>query len=150
MEPDSLDDLRPPDSQGARSHDNGRMTVLIVDDEPAFCFAMAEILRLSGYQVHQTHSAYEALDLLRDITPDLILTDIMMPGADGLDFIRQVRAHQAWARIPTVAVSAKAMVQDREAARLAGADGYLAKPFSAQELKAMIRRFASRPDTAAA
>lgn len=150
MEPDTLNGLLPPDPKRARVHDNGRMTVLIVDDEPAFCFAMAEILRLSGYEVHQTHSAFEALEALRDISPDLILTDIMMPGADGLDFIRQVRAERAWAHIPTVAVSAKAMAQDREAARVAGADGYLAKPFSAQELKATIRRFSGRPDTAAA
>lgn len=150
MEPDTLNGLLPAESIGAGFEDNARMCVLIVDDEPAFCFAMAEILRLSGYRVHQTHSVHEALELLRDITPDLILTDIMMPDADGLEFIRRVRAQQKWARIPTVAVSAKAMVQDREAAQVAGADAYLVKPFSAQELKAMIRRFSRRPDIAAA
>jgi CheY-like chemotaxis protein len=114
-------------------------SVLIVDDEPAFCFAMAEILRLNGYEVIQANSVHEALSTLENTMPDLILTDIMMPGSDGLAFIRQLRSRDVWAKIPTIAVSAKAMSQDRDAARDAGADGYLAKPFSAQELQDTIR-----------
>ncbi len=132
---------------------NGRprrnLTVLVVDDEPAFCFAMSEILRLSGHEVQQAHSVSEALGILTGLTPDLILTDIMMPGSDGLSFIRYLRSRPTWAHIPTIAVSAKALVQDREAACAAGANGYLAKPFSAQELQAAIRAY-SYADAAAA
>jgi CheY-like chemotaxis protein len=132
---------------------NGRprrsLSVLIVDDEPAFCFAMAEILSLSGHEVHQAHSVSQALDLLSQFTPDLILTDIMMPGSDGLAFIRHLRSRTKWADIPTIAVSAKAMNQDRVAAQEAGADGYLAKPFSAQELQATILAYSLSDATAA-
>lgn len=132
---------------------NGRqgrsLTVLVVDDEPAFCFAMAEILGLSGHTVKQAHSVSEALGILTCLTPDLILTDIMMPGSDGLSFIRHLRSRSAWAEIPTIAVSAKALIQDREAARAAGADAYIAKPFSAQELQAAIQVY-SFSDAAAA
>ena len=103
----------PPSSTPGRNGYLGRcLSVLVVDDEPAFCFAIAEILTLSGHQVQQAFSVSEALGILTGLTPDLILTDIMMPGSDG--------------------------PQDRDAARRAGADGYLAKPFSAQELQAAI------------
>lgn len=139
-------------AQATHSHNghHGRsLTVLVVDDEPAFCFAMAEILELSGHRVQQAHSVSEALGILTALTPDLILTDIMMPGSDGLSFIRHLRNRPLWAGIPTIAVSAKALLQDKDAARDAGADGYLAKPFSAQELQAAISVYAT-PDAAAA
>ncbi len=140
-------DLHASDTSRGNGHTPHPSSVLIVDDEPAFCFAMAEILRLNGYEVMQANSVRDALSLLETATPDLILTDIMMPGSDGLAFIRQLRSREIWAKIPTIAVSAKAMNQDRDAAREAGADGYLAKPFSAQELQDTIRVHA-RPKAA--
>jgi CheY-like chemotaxis protein len=138
-----------PDPNRHNGHQHRTLSVLIVDDEPAFCFAMAEILNLSGHQVEQANTVAQALEILERFTPDLILTDIMMPEADGLTFIRRLRSQSTWAGIPTIAVSAKAMIQDRDAAREAGADGYLSKPFSAQELKAAISEF-TRPRTNAA
>jgi len=123
--------------------------VLVVDDEPAFCFAISEILRLRGHSVEQAHNVSEALVILTGLTPDLILTDIMMPDSDGLSFIRHLRSRPAWAKIPAIAVTAKALQKDRDAARAAGADGYLVKPFSAQELHTVIRVYSS-PDAAAA
>jgi two-component system, OmpR family, phosphate regulon response regulator PhoB len=132
-------DFHSPGISRSNGHQHDGPAVLIVDDEPAFCFAMAEILRINGYVVMQANSVLEALSMLEEALPDLILTDIMMPGSDGLAFIRQLRGRDDWAKIPTIAVSAKAMSQDREAAREAGADGYLAKPFSAQELQETIR-----------
>lgn len=120
---------------------NGKPVVLVVDDEPSFCFAITEILRISGYEVHQASSVRQALALLDTIEPDLILTDIMMPDRDGLSFLRLLHSHPAWGRIPAVAVSAKALPKDREAAEQAGADAYLCKPFSAMELQETIRTF---------
>lgn len=116
-------------------------SVLVIDDEPAFCFAISEILRMEGYRVYQAHSVEHAMDLLRENVPDLILTDIMMPGTDGLTFVRRLRAKEPYANIPMVAISAKAMKDDVRAAESAGADAYLMKPFSAKDLQETIRPF---------
>ncbi len=115
--------------------------ILVVDDEPDFCAALHDILESDGYDVHQAPSALAALVLLENLEPDLILTDLMMPGMDGLAFVREIRAHQSWRGIPTVVVSAKGTAQDIAAARDAGADAYLTKPFSARELRDTVRSF---------
>lgn len=116
-------------------------SILVVDDEPDFCSAIHDILEAAGYHVHQAATATEALALLDRLVPDLILSDVMMPAMDGLTFLREVRARPGGSRIKAVVVSAKGMPEDIEAARLAGADGYLVKPFSAHELRDTVDRF---------
>jgi DNA-binding response OmpR family regulator len=115
--------------------------ILVVDDEPDFCTALHDILEGDGYDVEQAPNAMAALGLLERILPDLILTDLMMPGMDGLTFLREVRAHGMWKEIPAVVVSAKGTAQDKAAAREAGANAYLTKPFSARELRDTVRSF---------
>ncbi len=116
-------------------------TILLVDDEPDFCSALHDILEAAGYEVHQAATAGEALALLDRLQPDLILSDVMMPGMDGYAFLRRVRARPQASQIKAVAVSAKGMPEDIEAARSAGADGYLVKPFSARELRETVATF---------
>lgn len=118
-----------------------RHLVLVVDDEPSFCLAIAEILSLAGYAVNRAESVPGAIDSLHSERPDLILTDIMMPDHDGLSFLRMLNADPRWSTIPAIAVTAKALPEDRRAALEAGADGYLSKPFSAGELKRTIADF---------
>lgn len=120
---------------------NGRHLVLVVDDEPSFCLAIAEILNLAGYAVNQAESVPGALKSLNSERPDLILTDIMMPDQDGLSFLRMLSKDPELAKIPAIAVTAKALPEDRQAALDAGAHGYLSKPFSAGELKRTIAEF---------
>lgn len=120
---------------------SGRLRVLVVDDEPSFCLAISEILNLAGYEVSQAESVLGAINILNLQLPDLILTDIMMPDRDGLSFLRLLRDDPEWSQIPAIAVTAKAMPEDRQAALDAGADGYLSKPFSAGELKRTIAEF---------
>jgi DNA-binding response OmpR family regulator len=119
-------------------------TLLLVDDEPDFCAALHDILEAAGYDVHEAPSASIALSILESITPDLILTDIMMPGEDGLSFLRKVRSRPSWSGIRAIVVSAKGMPEDIAAARHAGADGYLTKPFSARELRDTIDAFITK------
>jgi CheY-like chemotaxis protein len=119
-------------------------SVMVIDDEPDFCTVVSELLGIADVRVSKAHNAGEAISLLEQATPDLILTDIMMPGMDGLDFVRHVRADPDLRTIPTIVVSARVHPEDREAARLAGADGFLAKPFTWRQLLSTIDPYLAR------
>ncbi|OGO70591.1 MAG: hypothetical protein A2Z37_15530 [Chloroflexi bacterium RBG_19FT_COMBO_62_14] len=128
--------------QPARRTASGRRyqaSVLVVDDEPDFCQVVKEILSIDGLVVLEAHSVTQALAALAHQTPDLVLTDVMMPDIDGLDLIRSLRSEPSWSRIPAVVVSARVLEEDRAAALLAGANAFLPKPFSARELRETIR-----------
>lgn len=114
-------------------------SILVVDDEPSFSAVLSEILRSFGYHVQQANSVDNAIALLEDHIPDLILTDVMMPGIDGLSFIRRIHSDALLSSIPTIVVSAKHQPADIEASELAGADAYLVKPFSANELREAVQ-----------
>lgn len=125
-----MDEVRPP-TKG---------TILVIDDEPALRSVLCTMLEVFGFSVVEAGSATFALTLLEEIKPDLVLTDIMMPDMDGLTLIRKLKAEPAWSEIPALVISAKTTADDRMAAELAGASGFLAKPFSAADLKAALRR----------
>src|SRR3970282_1386968 len=114
-------------------------TVLVIDDERGFCDVVSVILESQGYEVQQAHEANVAFGLLTQSVPDLILTDLMMPEIDGLSLIRRLRETPIWAQIPVVMVSAHSEPEIRDSAKQAGAAGFIAKPFSASELRATGR-----------
>lgn len=115
------------------------LSVLVVDDEETVCNVVSEILETIGFEAHRAYSAAEALSFLVTNTPDLILTDVMMPDIDGLTLIYKIRCATESANVPIIVFSAIAATSDREAALRAGASAFLAKPFSSQELKEIIR-----------
>ncbi|WP_017721116.1 response regulator [Kamptonema formosum] len=112
----------------------GAKRVLVVEDQPLNQILIAELLESQGYMVEligdgaamleTIHSSLVKLELL----PDLILMDIQLPDVDGLELIRQLKAHPLWEGVPVVACTAAAMPGDRERCLQAGADGYLSKP----------------------
>jgi len=116
------------------------ISILVVDDEPAFCTVVCEILRVYGYVAHPANSAKQAMELLEGITPDLILADVMMPEIDGLTLLRELRSKSGWKAIPAIVISAKCDPEDFTDAFDAGANGCLAKPFSASELREIVER----------
>lgn len=116
-------------------------SILVVDDDPTFCAIMRELLSRNGYEVKRVYSVLEAIEELEQAIPDLILTDIMMPDVDGLSLIRALRSHEAWSRIPTVVVSARVLESDRVAAREAGADDFIGKPFTFKRLTSTIQPY---------
>lgn len=126
---------------GSKTKDLHAYNLLVVDDEPSFSGILSEILRSFGYFVHQAHSVPEAIRIIEDERPDLILTDIMMPGIDGLTLVRMLRGDPIWASIPIIVVTAKAQPSEIEATIDSGADGYLIKPFSASELREAVKSF---------
>jgi CheY-like chemotaxis protein len=126
---------------GSTTKDAPAYNILVVDDEPHFSTILSEILRSFGYIVRQAYSVQGALEVIDQERPDLILTDIMMPGIDGLTFVRKLREDPIWSTIPTVVVTAKAHPSDIEATRNSGADACLIKPFSATDLRLTVKSF---------
>jgi CheY-like chemotaxis protein len=118
--------------------------ILVVDDEPSFCTVLSEILRSFGYFVQQAHNVAHAMECIAQSPPALILTDVMMPGTDGLTFIRQLRSDPNCSSIPMIVVSAKAQPEDIAATEAAGADACLVKPFSARELREVVHQYINR------
>lgn len=117
------------------------MSILVVDDDIDFCAIMREILREEGYEVFLAFDVPHALSLLQVIRPNLILSDVMMPDIDGLELIRQLRSEPDLAKIPTIVISARTMPEEQKAAREAGADAFVAKPFSINDLRLTINSF---------
>lgn len=108
--------------------------VLIVEDNPANLLLARAVLKRAGFRTLEARSAEEALDILRTNRPDTILMDIQLPDLDGLALTRQLKADPATAAIPILALSARAMPEDRARALVAGCDGYLTKPISTRTL----------------
>ena len=122
--------------------------ILVVDDEVPFTEIMAEILRSYGLQTKVAHSAREALGLMSDGVPQLLILDVMMPEIDGLTLMGQVKSNTRWDGIPVVIASASVLPDQQAAAFTAGADVFLKKPFNSKELRAALRPYVAIPDTA--
>jgi len=120
--------------------------VLIVDDEPAVRAALDRALRLDGYDVTLAADGREALDRLADARQDAVILDVAMPGIDGLEVCRRLRA--ADDRTPVLMLTARDAIDDRVAGLDAGADDYLVKPFALKELKARLRALLRRAEPA--
>jgi DNA-binding response OmpR family regulator len=118
----------------------GKPVILLIDDERAYAEVIRDALMSYGIEVRLAHNAMEALEVYQEKVPDLILLDVMMPEIDGLTLLKWLREHSEKDRVPIHIVSAKAQEKDRDAALKAGADGFMAKPFTMEELKDLIAR----------
>lgn len=119
----------------------GSPVVLLIDDERAYAEVVQNALEAHGIQVMIAGNAMEALELYQQAKPNLILLDVMMPEIDGLTLLQWLREHSEKDNIPIHIVSAKAKPEDRDAALKAGASGFLAKPFTMQELLGLMARY---------
>ena len=117
--------------------------ILLVDDNPTNLAILAEMLG-DEYRWEAATSGEEALEIAPDFQPDLILLDVMMPGINGYETCRRIRANPALRNVKIVMVSAKALVSERLEGYDAGADDYLTKPFDEEELLAKVRVYLSR------
>jgi CheY-like chemotaxis protein len=119
--------------------------VLVVDDDIRNVFAMTSVLEESGMQVVSAETGQAALDVLEEVPDmDFVLMDIMMPGMDGYDTIRAIRAFAAFHPLPIIAVTAKAMPGDREKCLEAGASDYLSKPVEPAHLLTLLSQWTTR------
>jgi len=133
--------LRKPTLRVPSSSSNGKLRVLVVDDEVAFGNVMREVLDSFGMDVRVAVGATQALTEMRREAPDLLMVDVMMPEVDGLSLIRMVQKEPGWLGIPIIVVSARTGQADQNEALFAGADAFLAKPFTADELRKALRPF---------
>ncbi|MBT2116231.1 response regulator [Dyella sp. LX-66] len=128
-----------PAVNGMPSELSGRK-VLLVDDDMRNLFALSKVLRGWGMQVNMAQDGQKALKALDEQSGvEVVLMDIMMPVMDGYDTIREIRAQQRFAKLPIIALTAKAMRGDREKCLEAGANDYLSKPIDIDKLSSMLR-----------
>jgi two-component system, cell cycle response regulator DivK len=119
--------------------------VLLVEDNADNRFIYSAMLRHAGYDVVLATNGHEGLELGRTNAPDLVLMDISLPGLDGLEVTRRLKAESATRHIPIVALTAHALPADRVRALEAGCDAYLAKPIAPPAVLAEVRRLIGPP-----
>ena len=116
------------------------MRVLVVDDIAVNVILLAERLKLASYQVVTAMSGEEALRIIRQSPPDIVLLDVMMPGMSGYEVCQQIRREEKSARLPVVMVTALDRDSDRQIGLEAGADEFLTKPVEDDALFPAIQR----------
>ena len=117
--------------------DGSPLRVLAVDDEPSLTELLGMALRYEGWEAHTASTGSQAVATAREIRPDAIVLDMMLPDFDGLEVMRRIRADQS--DMPVIFLTAKDAVADRVAGLTAGGDDYVTKPFSLEELIARLR-----------
>lgn len=113
-----------------------RPRLVIADDEADILRLLVFLLR--SYELYEARNGRRALELVREVRPDLVLLDVMMPEMTGLEVVKAIRADPLTSSIPIVLLSAKGQVSEIEAGLLGGANRYLIKPFESQVLRACI------------
>lgn len=120
--------------------------VLVVDDDPDVLGTLTRALTRDGYQVSCVASGYEALEQLKQRTPDLIILDVVMPGLTGIEVCKRIRSNDAYNQVPVLFLSAHGQTTDIIDGLDAGGDDYVVKPFELSELRARVRALLRRLD----
>jgi two-component system cell cycle response regulator len=115
--------------------------ILVVDDNALNLKLVRLLLESKGHKVVTASDGVEALKLVEEISPHLVLLDIQLPGIDGLEVTRRIKGNPTTSHIPIVALTAYAMRGDEEKARAAGCDGYITKPISTAIFHEQVRSY---------
>ena len=118
--------------------------LLVVDDDPSLLLAVSETLRAEGHEVVTARRGSEAMVRVAESLPDLIITDIRMPGMDGYALVRNLRSAPRTRLIPIVFLTAKDETADRITGFQTGVDAYVTKPFESEELIAIVKSILER------
>jgi len=114
-------------------------TILIADDEPNIVISLEFLLQQDGYRVEVARDGVEAMEAIAAHVPDLVLLDVMLPRLSGYDVCQRVRQNPAWREVKILMLTAKGREVEVAKGMALGADAYVTKPFSTQELLARIR-----------
>ena len=120
---------------------NGRALILIVEDNEANRLLASAVLERDGFSVEMAGNSQEALEILAAREPDLILMDVQLPGVDGLSLTRRLKQDEKTAAIPVIALTALAMLGDKERTLEAGCSGYISKPINTRTFANEVRQF---------
>ena len=118
--------------------------ILVVEDNEKNRKLVRDVLTFKGYQIIEAERGEDGVRLAKERLPKLILMDIQLPGIDGIEALRQIRADEATRGIPVVAVTASAMDRDRQTIMAAGFDGYQSKPLNVKEFIAAVEAILAR------
>ena len=135
----NTDIQEPQISHTAQKETEDKPMILVIDDHKDIVWLITETLS-SEYQVQEAYNAEKALEFLKQYTPSLIITDIMMPNMDGLELISLIKENKYTRHIPLIIISAKISDQEQAAGLNIGADAYLTKPFSPTVLLSVVNR----------
>lgn len=113
--------------------------VLLIEDEPNIAEAIRFILARDGWRVSTHDTGADAVEKVRDLTPDVLILDVMLPGQSGFDILRQLRALPEMDGLRVMMLTAKGQVRDRDVAQEFGVDLFMTKPFSNAEIVAAVR-----------
>ena len=120
------------------------LTILVADDDLGTRLSISDYLELSGYSVITANDGQEALAMVEEYQPDLIVTDIVMPRMNGYELVRRVRQKPEFRLLPVILLTARTKTQERILGYQSGCDLYLPKPFELEELAAAIRNLLER------
>jgi len=116
-------------------------TILIVEDQEDNRKILRDLLTSQGYSILEATDGLTAIQLARNYQPALILMDIQLPGIDGYEATRRIKADKALSHIPLIVVTSYALSGDSQKAFAAGCDDYIAKPYSPRQMLAKVREF---------
>jgi len=119
--------------------DQKQPIALIVDDNPRVLSAIQIALKMEGFQVFKANNGLKAIQILEEITPDIIISDILMPEIDGLDFLKMVHSRPDTSKIPFLFLTAMDNAEALERARVLGVDEYILKPFKLKDFIQIVR-----------
>jgi twitching motility two-component system response regulator PilG len=120
--------------------------VMVIDDSKTIRRTAETLLKKEGFEVITATDGFEALSLIADHQPDLILLDIMMPRLDGYQTCALIKHHRVFMHTPVVMLSSKDGLFDRARGRVVGSDNYITKPFTREELLSVIGQHITRED----
>ncbi len=120
--------------------------ILIVDDEPNIVIPLQFLMEQNGYGTLVAQSGEEALEMISKEKPDLVLLDIMLPGVDGFEVCEIIRLNPEWRNTRVIFLTAKGRDVDIAKGMVLGADEYITKPFSNQQIIAAVKRLLEEPE----
>lgn len=122
-----------------KDKDKTSQTLLLIDDDPNLILLVKDYLEFNGYRVLTANQGMEAIKILEEEIPDLIICDVMMPEMDGYTFVKEIRQDFRFNWLPIIFLSAKGQSKDRIKGLTEGADVYMVKPFEPDELVAQVK-----------